>query len=64
MPVIDAARAPRPDEHDWQRQRGNILADLGFALLDSGDFKDGLDDCEIAIEVQKELVAKDPKGTR
>ena len=42
-----------PTNTDWQYQRGNMLADLGFALIDSGEFKDGVAQIEAAIEVQK-----------
>ncbi|MEP6861712.1 MAG: hypothetical protein ABJE66_13885, partial [Deltaproteobacteria bacterium] len=64
LPVIAQLQRRDPTNIDWQYQRGNILADLGFSLMDSGEFKEGSSTLESAIEVQKELVAKDPKGTR
>jgi serine/threonine protein kinase len=64
LPVIAQLQRRDPTNIDWQYQRGNILADLGFSLIDSGEFKEGSATLESAIEVQKELVAKDPTGTR
>src|SRR3569623_690182 len=64
LPVMAQLQRRDPTNIDWQYQRGNILADLGFSLMDSGEFKDGSATLENAIEVQKELVARDPKGTR
>jgi len=49
---------------DWQRQRGNMLADLGFALMATGRFTEGKDQLDQAIALQKDLAARDPKSTR
>jgi serine/threonine protein kinase/tetratricopeptide (TPR) repeat protein len=63
LPVIDAMIRRDPTNTAWKRQRANLVADLGFALLESGEFGAGLTQLEDAIAGQRELVARDPKNT-
>ncbi|MBS1120397.1 MAG: serine/threonine protein kinase [Deltaproteobacteria bacterium] len=63
VPVIDAMIRRDPTNMTWKRQRANLMADLGFALLDSGEFGAGLGKLEDAIASERELVARDPKNT-
>src|SRR5258706_11186416 len=53
-----------PTNAEWQRWRGRVLADLGYALLMSGRYQESLDDVGQAIALQKDLSARDPKSTR
>jgi tetratricopeptide (TPR) repeat protein len=62
MPTMDALLRRDPNNTMWRRARGNLMADLGFAQLDSGDFQKGLDQLAHAIEAQLDLVARDPKA--
>jgi tetratricopeptide (TPR) repeat protein len=41
-----------------------LFSDLGFTLIDTGEFKDGLTEIEKSIEVDKDLVARDTKSAR
>ncbi len=63
LPVLDGMIRRDPTNMAWKRHRANLVADLGFALLDSGDFKGGLAQLEVATTSQRELVARDPKNT-
>ncbi|HWO19353.1 MAG TPA: serine/threonine-protein kinase [Kofleriaceae bacterium] len=63
IPTIDALVRRDPANTAWRRQRGNLLADLGFTLLDSGELKAGDAQLTAAIESQKELLLLDPKNT-
>jgi tetratricopeptide (TPR) repeat protein len=60
VPQMDALVLRDATNTTWKRQRGNLLADLGFALIDSGAFKDGLDQLSAAIDTQQELTGRDP----
>ncbi|MEO6771791.1 MAG: protein kinase [Kofleriaceae bacterium] len=64
LPVMAQLQRRDPTNTDWQWQRGNLLADLGFSLIDSGEFAEGSATLERAIDVQHQLVARDPKSTR
>jgi tetratricopeptide (TPR) repeat protein len=64
LPVTQGLVRRDPTNTEWARQRGNLLADLGFALIDSGAFKDGLAQLDAAIVIQKDLLARDPKSAR
>ena len=63
MPVIDRLVRHDPSNAEWKRQRGNLLADLGFALLDSGELAAGDAQLTLAIENQRELLQRDPRNT-
>jgi hypothetical protein len=60
---IDALVRRDPTNTEWKRQRGNLLADHGFTLLDSGELRAGDAQLALAIESQKELLLLDPKNT-
>jgi serine/threonine protein kinase len=64
LPVTVALGQRDPSNASWRRQRGNILADMGFAQIDAGHFKDGLARLGEAIDLQRDLSARDPKSTR
>jgi tetratricopeptide (TPR) repeat protein len=61
-PTSDQLARRDPTNTVWHRDRGNLQSNLGFALLDIGEFAEGLQDLELAIETQKALVAKDDKA--
>ena len=63
LPVMDALTRRDPANTTWRRLRGNLEADYGFALLDRGDYRAGLDQLERAIATQHELVDLDPQST-
>jgi tetratricopeptide (TPR) repeat protein len=63
MPVMDALTHRDPANTTWRRLRGNLEADHGFALLDHGDYHDGLVLLTAAIETQQSLIGLDPKST-
>jgi tetratricopeptide (TPR) repeat protein len=52
-----------PTNTTWRRLRGNLESDYGFALLDRGDYRAGLEQLTTAIETQHALVGLDPKST-
>jgi serine/threonine protein kinase/tetratricopeptide (TPR) repeat protein len=62
IPVIDGLVRRDPANTKWRRQRGNLLAELGFTLLDSGELKAGDAQLAAAIETQQELLLLDPKN--
>ncbi|MBV8758995.1 MAG: protein kinase [Deltaproteobacteria bacterium] len=64
LPVTQALVRRDPTNTEWARQRGNLLADLGFALIDDGAFKDGIAQLDAAIDAQDALLARDPKSAR
>jgi len=64
LPIMDALVRRDPANTSWKRRRGGLLADLGFALLDSGDFAGGLAQLQLAVESQQELLARDPKSAQ
>ncbi|HEU0036306.1 MAG TPA: protein kinase [Kofleriaceae bacterium] len=63
LPIVEALIRHDPANTLWKRQRGNVFADLGFTLLDTGAFSDGLAQLDQAIAAQIELAAIDPKNT-
>jgi tetratricopeptide (TPR) repeat protein len=63
IPVIDELVRRDPMNTGWQWQRGNLLADLGFTLLDSGELAAGDAQLAKAIAGQRELLQRDPKNT-
>jgi hypothetical protein len=63
LPVMDGLLRRDGTNALWKRQRGMLFADLGFALLDSGSFKDGLAEIDHAVEVERDLAEHDPKST-
>jgi tetratricopeptide (TPR) repeat protein len=62
LPILESMRKRDPANTTWHRQHGNLYADLGFALLDTGAFKRGLTVLEQALATQTELVARDPNN--
>ncbi len=64
IPVVDELVRRDPMNTRWQWQRGNLLADLGFTLLDSGELAAGDAQLVQAIASQRELLQRDPKNTR
>ncbi|HVK83321.1 MAG TPA: serine/threonine-protein kinase [Kofleriaceae bacterium] len=62
VPVLDALARRDPTNATWKRQRGNLLSNLGFALLDTGEFTTGLAQLELAEQLQQELVQRDGKA--
>jgi serine/threonine protein kinase/tetratricopeptide (TPR) repeat protein len=63
LPVMDALTHRDPANTTWRRLRGNLEADHGFALLDRGDYRAGLDQLTRAIATQQDLVDLDPQST-
>ena len=64
LPTAEALARRDPTNADWKRQRGNMLADLGYALLDGGKFKDGIDRLGAAVDIQSALADADPQSAR
>ncbi|MDX2094158.1 MAG: serine/threonine-protein kinase [Kofleriaceae bacterium] len=62
VPVLDGLARRDPSNTTWKRQRGNLLSNLGFALLDTGEFTAGLEQLAVAEQLQKELVERDSKA--
>jgi serine/threonine protein kinase/tetratricopeptide (TPR) repeat protein len=62
VPMLDGLARRDPTNTTWKRQRGNLLSNLGFALLDTGEFTAGLEQLAIAEQLQKELVERDSKA--
>jgi tetratricopeptide (TPR) repeat protein len=63
LPITESLIRRDATNTSWKRLRGNLLANLGFALLDSGDFKAGLDELDAAIAQQKDLAQRDEKAS-
>jgi serine/threonine protein kinase len=61
--VMDGLVRRDPTNTAWKQQRGNLLADHGFTLLDSGELKAGDAQLALAIASQQELLLLDPKNT-
>ena len=64
IPVIDALMRRDSTNTGWKRRRGMLCGDLGFALLDSGSFAEGLTELDAAIGIEKELADRDPTNTQ
>ncbi|HEU4732244.1 MAG TPA: protein kinase [Kofleriaceae bacterium] len=63
LPVMDALTRHDPANTTWRRLRGNLESDYGFALLDAGNYRAGLEQLGVAIATQQELVNRDPQST-
>ncbi len=63
LPVMEGLLRRDGSNAIWKRQRGLLFADLGFALLDSGSFKDGLAEIDLAVEAERDLADHDLKNT-
>jgi serine/threonine protein kinase len=63
LPMIVALTRRDPENTSWRRLLGNFEEDYGFTLLDTGHYRDGLAELDIAIEVQRGLTSRDPKST-
>jgi len=64
IPVIDALMRRDSSNAGWKRRHGMLCGDLGFALLDSGSFAEGLVELDAAIKIEKELSDRDPTNTQ
>jgi serine/threonine protein kinase len=62
-PILEGMLRRDASNTAWRRTYGNLLADLGFTLLDGGSFKTGLEELERAIATQRELVERDATNT-
>jgi tetratricopeptide (TPR) repeat protein len=52
-----------PSNTGWRRDRGNLLADFGFSLMNAGSYADALVRFEQAIDNHRDLTAVDPANT-